>query len=234
MCTFIIILVRLCLPAWGYVGPLLTDRWRGHSALLLSNYRHCNRLRLAVHNQEILTLCRAQAVAYFLDPTRMATPSYINRFLDILRAPVGAPLLAQVLVLLFSALCSVVLQAVHCNYKLLFACLFGSARAWLYSCARFYLIEEPQHLLMPHRWLPRTTSSRRCSTCARRSSPPRTARRLPRRPRRCVCSNTCGDSPARWAGLQNVLDWQYGGDRELLGIACDVFCPAPIGTCRLH
>jgi hypothetical protein len=39
---------------------------------------------------------RAQAVAYFLDPTRMATPSYINRFLDILRAPVGAPLLAQV------------------------------------------------------------------------------------------------------------------------------------------
>ena len=26
----------------------------------------------------------------------MATPSYINRFLDILRAPIGAPLLAQV------------------------------------------------------------------------------------------------------------------------------------------
>lgn len=32
---------------------------------------------------------------YFLDPTRMANPSYINRFIDILRSPLGKPLLNQ-------------------------------------------------------------------------------------------------------------------------------------------
>lgn len=36
-----------------------------------------------------------QAVAYFLDANRMGNPSYINRFIDILRSPLGRPLLNQ-------------------------------------------------------------------------------------------------------------------------------------------
>ncbi|BDA47386.1 probable transcription-associated protein 1 [Coccomyxa sp. Obi] len=36
-----------------------------------------------------------EAVAYFLDANRMGNPSYINRFIDILRSPLGRPLLNQ-------------------------------------------------------------------------------------------------------------------------------------------
>ena len=36
-----------------------------------------------------------QAVAYFLDTTRMATSSYFLHFLDIIRSPMGKPLLDQ-------------------------------------------------------------------------------------------------------------------------------------------
>ncbi len=36
-----------------------------------------------------------QAVTYFLERKRMANPSYIHRFIDILRSPLGQPLLSQ-------------------------------------------------------------------------------------------------------------------------------------------
>ena len=38
---------------------------------------------------------RAQAVEYFLETSRMANTSYFHRFVDIVRSPVGKPLLVQ-------------------------------------------------------------------------------------------------------------------------------------------
>lgn len=37
----------------------------------------------------------AEAVVYFLDPLRLAIPSYFTRLLDIIRHPIGRPLLEQ-------------------------------------------------------------------------------------------------------------------------------------------
>jgi hypothetical protein len=56
-------------------------------------YQHCNIVPYACRLATVPFV--VQAVAYFLDPTRMANPSYINRFIDILRSSLGRPLLNQ-------------------------------------------------------------------------------------------------------------------------------------------
>ena len=46
-------------------------------------------------NKGKFVMVQLQAVAYFLDVTRMANPCYFHRLLDIIRSSLGKPLLLQ-------------------------------------------------------------------------------------------------------------------------------------------
>lgn len=65
----------------------------GISQLILSTYSLIPRCRDPL--LRFLSNYPAEAVAYFLEPARLADSSHLSRFIDLLRAPAGSALLKQ-------------------------------------------------------------------------------------------------------------------------------------------